>query len=161
MLSDRPDRGQVMRLVQRRKLDEPLQFGEDLIVHAHRRIEPRSTMHDAMANGGDRLPADEAHDGFQQRASGRDMVEAVRGPAPFQQDFAGPVAYRQRRFTADALNLAPQRRRPVRRRMIQSELDAGGTGVKDSDHPVDELSPASLGLLGGLSVEFTARSQAA
>src|SRR5439155_22453823 len=53
LLRDRAYRRQIVRLMQRRQGDQPLQLAQNLIVDAHRPFEPNPAMNDTMADGGD------------------------------------------------------------------------------------------------------------
>ena len=131
----RPDRRQVMRLMQRRQRDEAFQPRHDGMIDQHRPVVIRPAMNDAMAdrNRGDAklIPQPGAGD----RHGGGNVSDRFDRIGAVGHGIAGCAAGAQPRAAADAvhlsLDLPPQFAIALNREDLK--LDAGGAGIDDED----------------------------
>ena len=132
-LRNGPDRRQIMRLVQRRQRDQP---GKRI---DHRRVDPGwrgeagSAMHHPMADAQNLPAADQPGDRLQDCPGGGFVVQPIIGPVPFHHRGARSVDDLQMGFQSDLLQLAMEQAGGEIGGLIDRELDAGGTGVKDGN----------------------------
>ena len=130
--ADLADRRQIVRLVQRRQRDEPLEPVQHRVVHQDRRVEVRAAMDDPMADRARRRhPAGRAATPSSRSSAARTSATspgAVRSSASIAP--AG-VLGREMRPGADALELTLERQlEPVARGDIEElELDARRAGI--------------------------------
>ncbi len=129
-----PDRGDVMRLVQRRKRDQLLKTGHHLRIDHDRVGIRRSAMHDAVADAGKfRLAANVTGEPMMNRRDSGAVVVAADGCV--RDDAALRIRNLQPGRCPDARDLATQagRERPVASSFKHRELDAGGASVNDEN----------------------------
>lgn len=156
---DRPDRRQIVRLVERGERNVGLQRPDHRIIHRHMAVVDRPAMDHPMPDRhrhgpAQPLPQPRAEKG--QRAGNPVAGFGRQGNAAVLAAILAAILDDQPGRRADPLDPAAQahRQRPVRR-VEQLELDAGGTGVDDQDR----LGHAHLGH-GGFTPSPAARSAA-
>ena len=131
----RPDRRQVVRLMQRRQRDVALQPRHDRMIDQHRASMIRPAMDDAMADGDGVDVEFVAQPGAGDRHRGRHIRHRLDRIGPVGQRIAGRAAGAQSRTAADpvhlALDLPLQPALAFHREDLK--LDAGGAGIDDED----------------------------
>ncbi|MCY1227866.1 hypothetical protein D9M72_401560 [compost metagenome] len=136
------DRGQVMRLVQRRQRHQRLQFRDHVVVDAHGLREVGAAMHHAMADRHRRIVAQPDAEHQPHQPEGGVVVGHLRLREGLVGDHAAVGHARgQARRHADAFDLAVRAQHRVDvgiavrgfRYGIDRDLDAGRAGVDDED----------------------------
>jgi hypothetical protein len=107
--ADRPDRQEVVRLVQRRQRDQDLQPGDHVIVDGHMRIIGRTAMNDTMTDGNRKRPAVTSPQPASQMAECRPRIRQVGdGKGLVRDDLPPRIPGDQAGMGADPLNLSLQ-----------------------------------------------------
>jgi hypothetical protein len=107
--TDRPDRQEVVRLVQRCERDQGFQIGDHVIVDGHVRIVGRTAVHDTMADRNRKCPALVSPQPAPQMAERRPSIRQIgRGKTLLGDHLLPRVPGDQAGVGADALDLSPQ-----------------------------------------------------
>ena len=140
-LPEGPDRGQVVRLVERCEVDEPLEIGQDPGVDRGRLAVFQSAVDDAVARRGQSLPAQTRLDlgGPAEHVFDRARVAqpGALGPLRLGDGGPGPIADAESGRREQPLRLAAEQRLEFTRTVDEDgELQARRAGVQDGDGPV-------------------------